>query len=83
MRFPPSITFHLLSRIKISQKNTALSFQVAECAVASVELAIEALRRSSGDKNDALELLLDPTKREHLDAFLATEAEAAPTLPPR
>ena len=56
---------------------------MAECAVASVELAIEALRRSSGDKNDALELLLDPTKREHLDIYLATEAEAAPTLPPR
>ena len=51
--------------------------------MASVELAIEALRRSSGDKNDALELLLDPIKREHLDIYLATEAEAAPTLPPR
>jgi len=50
--------------------------------VASVELAVEALRRSSGDKCNALELLLDPTKREHLDTFLAAEAEVGLTLPP-
>lgn len=51
--------------------------------MASVESAVEALRRSSGDKCDALELLLNPTKREHLDAFLAAETAVALTLPPR
>jgi len=56
---------------------------VTESAAVSLELAVEAMRRSLGDKSDALNLLLDSTKREHLEAFLAAEAEAGPTLAPR
>jgi hypothetical protein len=56
---------------------------VAECAEVPVALAADALRRSSGDKSDALELLLNHSRRTHLGASLAAETTIGPTLPPR